>query len=241
MAAVLQPIKAILFDLDGTLYHQWPVRWLMALELVVLPVRVGSLRGGRRIWKVLSTFRRVREGMRARKPVPRFLDRTQYAETADLTGSTESEVEAIVREWILTRPLRYVRIARRRGLRQALDALRGQGLLLGVFSDYPAEEKLCALGVRPYFGLTVCATDPDVDAFKPDPRGFLRACEQWGLDAASVVYVGDRSDVDAPGAAAAGMRCIIIGLRVPRAGRHGRNYVTVGSSGRLKRALSEWS
>jgi putative hydrolase of the HAD superfamily len=50
-----------------------------------------------------------------------------------------------------------------------------------------------------------------VNAFKPHPRGFLAACEGWGWSPHEVVYVGDRCEVDAMGAAAAGMPCVIIG------------------------------
>jgi putative hydrolase of the HAD superfamily len=51
----------------------------------------------------------------------------------------------------------------------------------------------------------------DVNAFKPHPRGFLAAAERWGLAPDSILYVGDRPEVDAVGAAAAGMRCVVIG------------------------------
>ena len=33
------PLRAVLFDLDGTLYHQPPLRALMVLELATLLVR----------------------------------------------------------------------------------------------------------------------------------------------------------------------------------------------------------
>jgi FMN phosphatase YigB (HAD superfamily) len=57
----------------------------------------------------------------------------------------------------------------------------------------------------------LCTTDPAIAALKPNPRGFLRACEVWRIDPADVLMVGDRADVDAAGAAAAGMPCVIIG------------------------------
>ena len=82
---------------------------------------------------------------------------------------------------------------------------------MGVLSDYPAEAKLRALGLAGRFSLVLCATDPEVGAFKPNPRGFLRACERWQIARGDVLVVGDRVDVDAAGAAAAGMPCVIIG------------------------------
>ena len=47
-------------------------------------------------------------------------------------------------------------------------------------------------------------------AFKPSPRGFLAACARWELDPADVLYVGDRVDADAAGAAAARMPAVIV-------------------------------
>jgi FMN phosphatase YigB (HAD superfamily) len=57
----------------------------------------------------------------------------------------------------------------------------------------------------------LCTSDPEVRALKPNPRGFLRACERWRIEPREVLVVGDRADVDARGAAAAGMPCVIIG------------------------------
>jgi putative hydrolase of the HAD superfamily len=89
-----------------------------------------------------------------------------------------------------------------------------------VFSDYPAEDKLRALGLGDHFDVVVSAVDPDVGAFKPDARGFLVAAGRWNLQAGEVLYVGDRPDVDARGAAAAGMPCAVLtraraGARIP--------------------------
>ena len=78
-------------------------------------------------------------------------------------------------------------------------------------------------------------SDPEIDAFKPSPRGFLRACELWDLEPADVLFVGDRPEVDAAGAAAAGMPCVIIGSA--EAGLHGMNYSVVHSFERLSRVI----
>ena len=67
-----------------------------------------------------------------------------------------------------------------------------RGIKLGVFSDYPAQEKLKALGLDSYVRLVLCSTDKEINAFKPHPRGYLRACEQWGLQPQEVLYIGDR-------------------------------------------------
>ena len=55
-------VRALLFDLDGTLYRQRPMRGLMALELAALafsrPLQAPIS------WRVLSEFRRAQETLR---------------------------------------------------------------------------------------------------------------------------------------------------------------------------------
>jgi HAD superfamily hydrolase (TIGR01549 family) len=124
------------------------------------------------------------------------------------------EVEAAVTEWIFRRPLKYLRRCRRAGIEDLLGTLASRGIPAGVFSDYPAREKLEALRLAEKISWVACATDAEVNAFKPHPKGFVWSCERWGLDPAEVLYVGDRAEVDALGAANAGMPCAILSRRL---------------------------
>ena len=71
--------------------------------------------------------------------------------------------------------------------------------------------KLAALGIADHFDHVLCAQDADIGRFKPHPRGLEVALRRLELDAAEVVFVGDRSEVDAVCAAAANIRCVIVG------------------------------
>jgi FMN phosphatase YigB (HAD superfamily) len=122
-------------------------------------------------------------------------------------------MRAAIDEWIFRRPLRHLRRAARTDTVRSLGTLHAAGLQIGVFSDYPTRAKVEALGLNRFISLHVCATDTDVNAFKPHPRGFLLACERWSLSPAEVLYVGDRPRTDAIGAGAAGLPCAIIGWR----------------------------
>ncbi len=208
-----RPIRAILLDVDGTLYHQDALRCLIALELSALPLVKGSYRSAAHVWRVLRGFRRVREELRCLGSPTTSLAELQYVETAKRIGMGPAEVEQIVVEWIDQRPLKYLRLCRRRGIEGFLAFLESKAIHIGVFSDYPTLNKLQALGLSCRTMLALCATDPDINAFKPHPKGFLRACAIWGLPPEEVLYIGDRSEVDAVGAAAAGMLCAILTTR----------------------------
>ena len=207
--------RAVLFDVDGTLYHQGPLRAAMASELGVSPWLHRRPSEVPQLWRVLRAFRRIREELRDSTDGGEPLAMAQYTRTAARLGVDVALVRAAVDEWIFTRPLKYLPLVRRAGTGAALAACRARGWRIGVFSDYPTVQKLRALGLHELVSVEVCATDEAVNAFKPHARGFLHACERLGVDPAGVVYVGDRPEVDAAGAIAAGLRAVVIG------GRHG--------------------
>ncbi len=233
-------IRGVLFDVDGTLYGQTLTRLLMGLELLSLVISLRSVGRAATVWRAIGTFRRVREELRAVPPGRGDLARLQYTETATRVSADVQAVEHWVDEWIVRRPLKYVRLSRRGGLLTFLTDLEHQGIQTGVLSDYPAEDKLQALGLAGRFSLVLCATDPEIGAFKPHPAGFLRACHVWGLRPDQVLYIGDRPEVDAAGAAAAGMPCVIISRASwwSRSGAARGDYVTVPFYGRLQRVFT---
>jgi HAD superfamily hydrolase (TIGR01509 family) len=226
-------IRAVLFDLDGTLYVQRRMRMLMAFELCTrLVIRPWS---ARRRLRALSAYRHAQEALRA-SPHLDVTPETQLDVAAQRSGVPAAEVAGIVNEWMIERPLKYLPFCRADGLSALLSLLDYEGLAMGVLSDYPAEAKLRALGIADRFSVILCATDPDVAALKPNPRGFLRACERWQIEPRQVLFVGDRADVDAAGAAAAGMPCVIVGP-APRDGQHHAGVLFVSSLERLRGVL----
>ncbi len=74
------------------------------------------------------------------------------------------------------------------------------------------EGKLRATGLTDLVERTIATSS--IGAAKPEPAAFLRALEQLGEQPAGATYVGDRLDVDARGATAAGLT----GVWLDRAG-----------------------
>jgi HAD superfamily hydrolase (TIGR01549 family) len=230
-----QRIRAVLFDLDGTLYDQRRMRVLMAAELLTLLLS-RPLSAPRRL-RALSAYRRAQETLRD-KPFSATAPRKQLEVAAEGVNMTPAELERVVKEWMFERPLKYMRYCRAGGLLPLLNHLRDRGIELGVLSDYPAQAKLDALGLANTFSIVLCTSDPEVRALKPNPRGFLRACERWRIEPREVLVVGDRADVDARGAAAAGMPCVIMGRSSHSLASQGR-FLALPSFERLRCVLDD--
>lgn len=104
-----------------------------------------------------------------------------------------------------------------------LEELKRRGIPLGIITqnlDTNEEFRSHALrtnGIDHYF--SVIATSESVGYDKPDPRLFLRAAKLTGFAPKSIVYVGDKFDLDIRGAEAAGMKAVLInraGISSPR-------------------------
>lgn len=87
-----------------------------------------------------------------------------------------------------------------------LDALRAAGVRLGVITNGDLafqSEKIQAVGLAAR--LEVVVASGSLGFAKPDPRIFRHACSVLGVAPSGALYVGDRLDTDAIGAASAGL------------------------------------
>ena len=92
----------------------------------------------------------------------------------------------------------------------ALRELRGRGLALVVASNWDCSlpEWLRPAGILELVDGVV--TSAEVGAAKPSPRVFERALAVAGVDPVHAVHVGDKVDNDIEGAAAAGVRGVLL-------------------------------
>jgi putative hydrolase of the HAD superfamily len=91
-----------------------------------------------------------------------------------------------------------------------LRELRAEGFRLVVASNWDCSlgDVLRDAGVRDLVDAVV--TSAEAGAAKPDPRLFGAALEAAGCEPEEAVYVGDSPDSDIEGAAAAGIRPVLI-------------------------------
>jgi FMN phosphatase YigB (HAD superfamily) len=204
----LSPIKGILFDVDGTLYYQLPLRMIMILILVF--EHFGNLKELCRKIRVILQYRKAQEILRNSYDEPTNCSKLQIKLTANKTGESYHYVRSIIAEWFEKKPLDYINLCRRRGLKRFIGFLQKEGFKLGVFSDYPAIGKLKALGICDYFPTIIDPCDLDIKGFKPNTNGFEIAAQKMSLPPSEILYIGDRSEVDGIGASLAGMPVIIL-------------------------------
>lgn len=202
--------SAIVFDVDGTLYLQKPLRRAMALRLARYALR--SPARGVRCARVLQSYRQAQEELRL---VAGTAPGAQSAWAAARAGCSAEEVEALVGRWMEREPLELLPRFVRPGLRSFLVRARDAGIRLAVLSDYPVGAKLEALGVADLFELVLCAQDAEIGAFKPDPAGLRAAVRRLRTSSAESLYVGDRPEVDAVAAERADMPCALFTRRAP--------------------------
>jgi putative hydrolase of the HAD superfamily len=194
-----QDICLVAFDVDGTLYRQRPLRLRMGRDMVIHTVAKCDLNAIR----VVSAYRRIRERLAAEEVVD--FERVLIAETAKATSVSPERVHAIVSEWIETRPLRYLRSCLFSGVPQLFDGLQRGGKKIGIFSDYPATEKLAAMGLAANH--VVAASD--VGLLKPHARGLQSLMAAASATARETLYIGDRVDRDGVAGQRAGVRILI--------------------------------
>jgi len=189
---------AWLVDLDGTLYRPGPVKLAMAVQLLCF---------GAHGMRVIRSFRqqheRIREEGLDRREDPFAL---QLRLTALELGAAVEDVEAVIREWMVKRPGPWLRRFRRASLLAEIAGFRSGGGRTALVSDYPAREKLKALGAESLFEVVVASgEDGGPPRLKPSPEGYLAAARALGVEPVRCLVIGDRDDADGEAARRAGM------------------------------------
>lgn len=114
-------VGLVVFDLDGTLYDQPPLRRAMAIELCKHSLRQRSLRTVR----TLRAFRQIRELLGEVQGDD--FTHEQFSLTSRRCGCSEGEIRAMVEEWIERRPLALLPRYKARGIDRLFSALRAPG------------------------------------------------------------------------------------------------------------------
>lgn len=201
MSDLTHPIKAICFDLDGTLAHfigdyalfVESFRAELNLELCDMNTFAARLAAEERR-EGPGTLRRsletVLRGLELRLP-------------GDLGYLTERAISDYCAQLELLP-----------GAKAVLETCRAHNLPLALVTNAHADGQWAAvraLGIEPYFQHILISGDERVAVRKPNPRIFRLACEALGTRPEETLMVGDNLEADIRGALACGMQALYLG------------------------------
>ena len=185
----LDKVKAVLFDLDGTLYDlkkmQKIMRKKILLHLISKPWRYREI-------LIVYHFRKDRKKA-AGSFVP-DLQTTQYRWLQRRYDLSLEELEAIVQKWMFDLPLKHLKALAFPSLYPFLDLLSDKKIPFGVHSDLPIGKKLEVLGINPNHQSDACSEELNV--LKPHPGGIMKFSKQTGIPTEEILVLGDKKKLD---------------------------------------------
>jgi HAD superfamily hydrolase (TIGR01509 family) len=212
-------LDGVIFDIDGTLFDHLALRRPMMARLLA---SVLTLRMSPRDLRALQLFRKERDRLAFQEADN--VGRRQYEVVAEKLGRSAAEIEAIADRWMCREPLVLVPRYAFPGAGDLIQALRRRGLRLGVFSDYPADGKLRALGLE--VEVARDAAQAGIGRLKPHPEGFLHVARALGVEPARCLIIGDRDDRDGAAAQRGGFPFLKkVGPKAPCASGAFHHYV----------------
>lgn len=227
----MKKVKAVVFDVDGTLYNQDIFRVYIVLDFlkhfILSPKKTISA------LKVLKTYRKVHEEIRKNSDASDLYN-VQIKKTADLHNIHFDAANEIMEEWFHTKPLKHFQPVKRKNLVETFKWFRENNIKTALLSDYPCERKAKALGIYEYVDEIKSSMDLDIDKLKPDAKGFLRVAEILNFKPEEIMYVGDRYKIDIIGAKNAGYIPVLIGSK-----HHDKETYYIKSLSELKELVSK--
>lgn len=199
-------IRAITFDVGGTLIEPWPsvghVYAEVAAKFGISGVVPEELTGSFiRAWKAQTQFNYTRDSWYSvvRETFAPFVAQLPQAfYPAVYDRFAEPDVWQIYDDVVPT-----------------LEALRDRGFKMGIISNWDERLRplLARLGLAPFFTSQVISCD--AGATKPDARLFQRAAAELGIAPRELLHVGDHHELDVIGSLAAGAQGLQIERRRP--------------------------
>jgi putative hydrolase of the HAD superfamily len=190
--------KAVLFDLDDTLWPIAPVI-LQAEETLFSWLREHAPRVTRQF--TIDSLRQARLELLARQPEFHLdlgkLRRAGLVAAFEQAGEDTSRVELAMAQFFAARNA----VVPFDDVLPGLLRLKGR-VLVGSITNGNAD--LHTIGLARHFAASVAA--PELGVAKPDPAIFLAGCRLLGVAPEEAVYVGDDVLLDVQGAQRVGMR-----------------------------------
>lgn len=195
--------KAVVFDFDGTLYDLQKMQKIMRKEIILFLLQ-NPLK-----WREIQAvyhFRKHRK--KAKGQFVHQLASTQYTWVNHSTGIPLDKVQLYIRNWMFERPLNYLKDLVYPGVSEFLDVLDQKNIPWVIFSDLDAKDKSAQLGFST--AKAYAASDPGIDALKPQPVGLKKIARDIGIQTSDMLYLGDQKELDGRCAKEAGCDFVLI-------------------------------
>jgi len=213
---MIQPnsIRAIFFDLDGTLRHSVPSGGEVFTDYVItLGLRVNeesrlrALRWEHLYWASSEDLRDdlLAHSFDTEKFWIEYSRRRLIALGASPQWARENAAKTSVHMGEFYRPESIIP----EDVRRSLPQLKEAGYILGVISnrDKPFQDVLQSHGISEFFDFSLAAGE--INIFKPEPGVFEHGLQQVNVSPQETVYVGDNYYADVVGARRAGIQPIL--------------------------------
>lgn len=209
-------LKAILFDLDGTLRHNDPegfdafIGFLNELgHTLTLAQRHRAERWNHYYWSVAPELKEDIAELGADTPAFWTRHAERLIEAMEVNGDDDLPQQIRQRMAERYQPVNVVPV----DVRPTLERLRAQNYTVALVSNRTEEldPLVDALGLEGLFHFTLSAGQ--AQSWKPDPGIFLKALELANCAPPEAAYVGDNYYADIEGARGAGLHQILIDPR----------------------------
>ncbi|MCR5612928.1 HAD family hydrolase [Treponema sp.] len=188
---MLNDVKVIAFDIDGTLY---PQRRFYSKIFIHFWMNV----------RLFYHFGRVRKALRRSAPLP-DLYRYQAILLSERMGCTTPEAEDKLKKVIYDAfPHYFEKIRPYKNVLETFKALKNAGYKIAILSDFPPEQKGELWGLLPYCDGVYSAEK--IGSLKPSKYTFGIMAKEMGVPMNNILYVGNSRKYDVEGAKNAGMK-----------------------------------
>lgn len=192
---MLEGIKAVAFDIDGTLYPDWK------LYVRILPYFFRNFR-------FYTKFNKVRKIMHRTAPLADFYE-YQARLLADMMHITSSEAKSKIQSICYDGMIPYFKKVRPYpGVVECIKSMKDAGLKIGILSDFPPYQKGELWGIRELSD--VCIGSEESGALKPSKYPFGILSIKLDVKPEEILYVGNSVKYDVVGSKRAGMKSAYI-------------------------------
>ncbi|MBQ0050623.1 MAG: HAD family hydrolase [Treponema sp.] len=192
---MLDEIKVVAFDIDGTLYASWD------LYFRLIPYVLRHL-------KFYLHYNKVRNILHRTAPLPDFYE-YQARLLAEEMNTSAAEAKQMIKDIVYDglKP-KFQKIKPFKHVEETFKLLKEKGYRIALLSDFPPEQKGDIWGLIPYCDL-ILGTE-EIGALKPSKYPFGTMAMALEVEPKEILYVGNSIRYDVLGSLNAGMKAALI-------------------------------